>query len=105
MTEQKDIEDGLRVMLTIKTDERFSKGVAIGEKKIEMLAADVVKNQEDYDDYRIITGTGQTISPTEIFVNNSVLIDSLGKSVKRDKAWDELSGFYKTLNKTGVLEQ
>src|SRR6185437_4689923 len=86
--------DGLRVMLTLRVDRRFGKSFPIGEKTIETLAADVVKSTEENEDYVIVTGTGQKISPTEIFMRSTVLIDSDGKTVNRDKAWRELSQFF-----------
>lgn len=98
--------DGLRVILTLKTDKRFfRKALALGERNIETLAADVVKNAQDKDDYVIVTNTGQKISPHEIFMRSKVLIDSKGKTVDRDKAWKELSHFYKNLKDAGILEQ
>lgn len=97
--------DGLRIMLTLKTDGRFTNGLALGEKRIEQIAADVVNNSEEGDDYVIITGTGQKISAKEIFMRSKVSIDAEGKSVQRDKAWKELEHFYKTLSSVGALEQ
>ena len=69
------------------------------------MAADVVKNAEDHDDFTIVTKTGQKIGPNEIFVRASVLIDGDGKTVNRDKAWRELSSFYKRIHDQGLLEQ
>ena len=92
-------------MLTLRVDRRFGKSFPIGEKTIETLAADVVKSTEENEDYVIVTGTGQKISPTEIFMRSTVLIDSDGKTVNRDKAWRELSQFFDQLVNSGVLEQ
>ncbi len=97
--------DALKVILTIRTDERRLGGIVLGEKKIEDLAADAVKNYEKGDDYVIITKTGQRISPEEIFVRTKVSIDRDGKTVQRDKAWKELSKFFNDLKSIGVLEQ
>jgi len=97
--------DGLRVCLTLKTDARFRKGLALGEKRIEQLAADVVENSESNDDYVIITKTGQRISPNEIFMKTTVPIEVDGKTVNRDKAWKELVSFFKSMKESGVLGQ
>jgi hypothetical protein len=69
------------------------------------LAEDLIQNVEDDDDYTIVTGTGQKITPKEIFVKTHVLIEADGKTVGRDNAWDELITFYHSLINTGVLAQ
>ncbi len=98
--------DGLRVMLTLKTDKRFGeKAVAIGEKTIESLASDVVNNNIADEDYLIITNSGQKISPKEIFVKSIITVDADGKTVNRDKTWKEIYSFFLNLKNTGVLEQ
>ncbi len=97
--------DGLQVTLSLKADKRFKKDFRLGEKRIEQIAADVVKNAEKKDEYSIITKTGQKISAREIFMRTTVQIDSDGKTVDRDKAWRELSSFYKFLSESGALEQ
>ena len=97
--------DGLRVMLTLKADKRFAKDFSVGQKRIEALATDVVRNTEDHDEYVIITKTGQKISPKEIFMSSKVSIDSKGKTVDRDKAWAECSQFFSVLTASGVIEQ
>jgi hypothetical protein len=96
--------DALRVMLVIKTDKR-RKGIALGEKRLKTLATNVVNNQEEDDEYTIVTKAGQRIGPKEILMRSTVLIDSIGKSVQRDKAWKELYAFYEVLESSGALEQ
>jgi hypothetical protein len=98
--------DGLRVMLTLKTDRRFGrKEVALGSKNIEAMSVDVVNNSEKEDDYVIITNSGQRISPKEIFMRSKVLIQAQGKTVDRDKAWKELLNFFNVLKSGGAVEQ
>jgi hypothetical protein len=97
--------DGLQVYLSIRSDHRFKKDFKLGEKRIEDVAADIVRNAEHDDDFEIITKSGQKIGPREIFVRAKVLIDGEGKTVDRDKAWRELTNFHKRLLDTGVLEQ
>lgn len=97
--------DALRVYLTLKVDRRHPKQISLGEKTIETLAADVVKNKEPSEDYVIVTKTGQRISPREIFMKSTVSIDSDGKTVNRNKAWRELLAFFNQLRASGALEQ
>jgi hypothetical protein len=92
-------------MITLKVDRRFGKEISIGEKRIEAMAADVVKNSDEVDDFVIVTKTGQKISPREIFMRSKVSIDADGKTVNRDKAWRELLVFFNQLTNGGVLEQ
>jgi hypothetical protein len=97
--------DGLQVWLSIRSDHRFAKDFQLGEKQIEHVAADILRSVEDEDDFTIVTQTGQKIGPKEIFMRETVLIEGEGKTVDRDKAWRELSAFYKRLHDTGLLEQ
>jgi hypothetical protein len=96
--------DALRVELILKTDRR-RKGITVGEKEIKTLAIDTLNNQEDDDEFVIVTKSDQRIGPKEIHMRSKVLIESNGKTVERDKAWDELIGFYNTLDKAGALEE
>jgi hypothetical protein len=49
--EKEDFDDSLRVEIVIKTDERSRKHLTLGEKRIEDMATDVVKNFEHDDDF------------------------------------------------------
>ncbi len=97
--------DGLQVWLSIRSDHRFAKDFKLGEKQIEHVAEDMINSAEEPDDFTIVTQTGQKIGPQEIFMREKVMIDGDGKTVDRDKAWRELSAFYKRLHDTGLLEQ
>ena len=97
-------EDSLKAILSLKVDRRFG-GVKLGEKRIEQLAADIVKNAEKGDDFSIITKTGHRISQNEIFIRSKVQIDSEGKTVQRDKAWNELVAFFKVLATSGAVDE
>ncbi len=90
--EVEDIDDSLRVEIIIKTDERRKKHLKLGEKRIETLATDVVNNYDEDDEFVIVTNSGQKISAGEIAVKEVIPIDSFGKSVKCQKAWDALAG-------------
>lgn len=95
--------DSLKMVLSLKVDKRFN-GVKLGEKRIEELASDIVKNAEKGDDFSIVTKTGQRITQSEIFIRSKVMIDGEGKTVQRDKAWNELVEFYKVLTRSGSVE-
>lgn len=97
-------DDSLKLVLCLKVDKRFA-GVKLGEKRIEQIAADVVKSAEKGDDFSILTKTGQRITQSEIFIRSKVLIDSEGKTVQRDKAWDELATFFRVLTTSGAVDQ
>jgi hypothetical protein len=98
--------DSLRVILTIKADRRApGHAIALGEKEMEDIADDLIKNVEDGDEYVIITKTGKKITPKEIFVRSTVSIEASGKTVDRDKAWRELLAFHNNLATTGIFEQ
>ncbi|MBN8958343.1 MAG: hypothetical protein J0H17_17535 [Rhizobiales bacterium] len=96
--------DSLNMVLSLKVDKRRRNGIKLGEKRIEALAVDIVKNAEKGDDFSILTKTGQRITQSEIFIRSKVLIDGEGKTVKRDKAWNELVEFYKVLTRSGSVE-
>jgi hypothetical protein len=98
-------QDSLRVAINIKLDKRQRSRLSIGEKDLQTLAEDLIKNVEDDDDYTIITGDNQKITPKEIFVKTKALIEADGKTVGRDKAWQELILFYHSLLNAGVLAQ
>jgi hypothetical protein len=97
-------DDSLKLVLCLAVDKRF-KGVKLGEKRIEQVAADIVKNSEKGDDFSIITKSGQRITQSEIFIRSKVLIDSEGKTVQRDKAWNELVDFFNLLAKGGAVDE
>jgi hypothetical protein len=97
--------DGLRVTVALKADKRFAKAISVGYKRIEAMAADIVKNNAPHDEYVIVTKTGQKISQKEIFMRSKVLIDAQGKTVDRDKAWKELLHFFSVLKDSGAIEQ
>ncbi|QAY95906.1 hypothetical protein CWB41_09350 [Methylovirgula ligni] len=97
--------DALRATIVLKVDRRFSNGLDLGYKNLEKMAADIVGKANKEDDYVIVTKKGQKISPDEIFIKETILLDADGKTVNRDKTWRELNHFYSALNDAGVLEQ
>lgn len=97
-------EDALNVVLTLKTDRR-RKGLVLGEKRIKDIGINVLKNQQRGDDFTIITKDGQRIGPDELYMRTTVEMESLGKSVQRDKAWKEVVKFYESMEKAGALEE
>ncbi|MBG6158233.1 hypothetical protein IWQ52_004291 [Labrenzia sp. EL_159] len=97
-------EDALQVVLEIKTDRR-RKGLKLGEQRVEKIAEDLLRNQEDDDDFMIITKEGQRIGPKEIYMSTKVDVMARGKSVERDDAWAALSTFFQSLEDSGAMEQ
>ncbi len=96
--------DGIRVRITLKLD-RKRKGITIGHKKLERIAVSIVENEQEMDEYTIITNDGQRISPHEIVLRSQAEIDSMGKSVKRSAAWEVLLDYYGELADSGQLVQ
>ncbi|HWI27379.1 MAG TPA: hypothetical protein VN668_10455 [Stellaceae bacterium] len=97
--------DALRIELTLKTDKRRTSGIKLGEKRIKALAIETIQNQEGDDDFVIVTKADQRIGPDEINMRTKVQIDSDGKTVNRDKAWEALFHFFNTLDEAGALEE
>jgi len=97
-------EDSLSISLTIGLDKRRTKSISLGENRINEIAIDLA-NEDLYDDYVIITNTGQRISHNEIAIKTNVGIKAKGKSVDRDGAWAELMKFYLILKRSGATEQ
>lgn len=98
--------DSLRVFLTIKADRRRpGHEIALGEKEMEEIAEDLIRNLEEGDEYVILTKAGNKITPKELFVRSTVAIEASGKTVDRDQAWRELYEFHTRLATTGVFEQ
>jgi hypothetical protein len=97
--------DSLKVGLSLSVDRRFRGKIVLGERRIKELAVDLLRNQQEGDDFVIITNDGQKISPNELYVKMTALIEALGKSVTKESAWKHLRAFYLKLDKAGALEQ
>jgi hypothetical protein len=95
--------DALNVAIVFTLDGR-RKGVTIGEKRMKQFAEMTLKHAETDDEFIIELMDGQRITPGEIYVKTSVVIDSHGKSVLKSKAWGELRAFYTKLSDSGALE-
>ena len=98
-------QDSLSISLTVRVDGRVKKSMSVGQKTINDLAEDLLKNPAPDDDYVIVTNMGQKIRPHEILVRADALIEADGKTVSREKAWNELTIFFNGLKSSGVLEQ
>ena len=81
-------------------------GVA-GRKRLEGAAVQLVSNYSDVDDdqFTIITGMGNSITPDEIRVSESYKVETLGKSLSRKSAWKLLREYYDRLKTEGVFSQ
>ena len=97
-------DDNLSIGLTIGVDRRRRGNLSLGTERINKIAIDLV-NDEDYDNYVIITNNGQRISRDELTVRTKVGMKAKGKSVDRDSAWGELMKFYMELKTNGATEQ
>jgi hypothetical protein len=64
--------DSLNVALSIKLDSRMTKNLTIGQSEINKLALDIIDNQEDDDNFVLITNSGQTISQDEMYVRETL---------------------------------
>jgi hypothetical protein len=98
-------DDALRVELTLTVDKRHKGGITLGYSRLQAIASDLVTDDENDDDYLIITNEGQEIKPSEIVLRSKRDIDSMGKSVQRDSAWEGLSEYYDELSANGSLVQ
>jgi len=98
-------DDALRVAVTINLDKRRKKGVALGHKRLETLASDIIQNRQDDDDYTIVLESGEKIKPKELVLRSRADIASIGKSVIRNDAWSALLSYYTELFQSGQLEQ
>jgi len=90
--------DALRVSINLRADKR-RKGIVLGEKRLKELAISAINHTEEEDEFVIVTKSGQRIGPDEIYMKSVVKIESLGKSVNRDHAWNELQSFYNDLER------
>ena len=64
---------------------------------MEDIASNIIENEEDDDKYIIILNDGAKIKPDEIVLRSSVELDTFGKLVSRDSAWESLLNYY-TMN-------
>lgn len=97
--------DSLQIRLIIKKDGRMRKHLKLGEKRLELLAGSLLKNQESDDHFSILLDNNQVITPDEIYIRTKLPIPAKGKSVERDEAWKCLVAFYSDLKNTGILGQ
>lgn len=103
---EKDVtDDALKAKLTLTVDKRRRKGVALGTKRIEDLALDLVNSEQADDDFVIETNTGGRITASEIYVRARVPLEKTGKSLHRSDAWSKLEAFYNQLRETGQLDE
>jgi hypothetical protein len=94
--------DGLEMELTIKVDGR-SKGLHLGEKRLQTIAADVLEHQDAGDRFIITTNSGDKIKPSEIYVKSTETFEPIGKSIGRDEAWMKLKEYYNSLLRSGTI--
>lgn len=95
--------ENLMVRLEISFDSR-KRGGEIGRKRIEKTADKLIADDEDQG-FKIVTGSGKTLSATQIRVSEKALLPAHGKSVMRNAAWTRLSEYLAELKASGILEQ
>ena len=95
--------ENLTVRLEISFDAR-KKGGEIGRKRIEKTADKLIGDDEDQG-FKIITGSGKTLTATQIRVSEKVQLQAHGKSVLRADVWANLSDYLSELKASGILEQ
>jgi hypothetical protein len=94
--------DALRVMITLSSDKR-AHGLIIGQKRLNIVATNVLETEQDDDEFTIALNNGEKIKPGEMFLKTKVDIAVKGKSVDRDEAWEKLAEYYKSLVKNGAF--
>ena len=101
----RDIQEAenLTVKLEISFDSR-RKGGEVGRKRIEKTAEKLIADDEGQG-FKIVTGSGKTVSATQIRVSEKTLLLAHGKSVMRNAVWSKLSEYLQTLKQSGILEQ
>jgi len=95
--------DSLRATISLKLDRRIRAGIKLGEKRLQLLAEDILKDSYKDDDFVIVTEGGKKITADEIFISSKLKIRKSGKTVDRDKAWIEVRAYYKTLQESGMI--
>jgi hypothetical protein len=103
IADAEQFDDNLVANIVLKTDQRIKKGGLLGSERLKTIAEDII--EDDDVEYNIITGAGQRISNTEIFVRDRVDIERLGKSVNEVDGWKKLAQFYGALVASGITEQ
>ncbi len=98
-------DDALQVEVTLHIDGRHQKGITLGHRRLQSIAADLVTHEEVSDDYIIVTNDSDEIRPSEVVKRVKREIESMGKSIQRDAAWEHLLEYYEELSKDGSFVQ
>jgi hypothetical protein len=92
--------DSLQIVLTIKKDLRVRKHLTLGEQTLESLAENILLNQEEDDHFSILLDNGQIVT-----IRQKLPVPARGKSVDRDRAWQALITFFRSLEARGITGQ
>lgn len=98
-------DDALRVAVTVKLNKMRKKSIALGHKKLEAIARNIIENREEEDEYTIVLEGGEKIKPKELVLRSQASIDRMGKSVVKEDAWSALYSYYQELFRSGQLDQ
>ena len=103
-SELRDITDkeNLSVKLIISYDKRGHGDV--GWQRMIKAGSQLARSDED-EGFKIVTGDDQAFSADEIRIKEKVKINSFGKSIDRESAWEALEEYYEQLRSTGALQQ
>ena len=60
---------------------------------------------DDAPEYRLVTNNNNIITPNDVKVSDNKKIDTLGKSLSKQSAWQTLLFYYNELENAGILEE
>nr|WP_298165289.1 hypothetical protein [uncultured Pseudomonas sp.] len=114
LSEIKD-QENLDIKISLNFDGRAArkKGQPVGfgelgRSRLKKTSEEIIKEFEDTNDdegFKIVTGQGNVITPTEIRVSDFYHIKTFGKSIDKSDAFDKLKDYYEKLKGSGVLAQ
>lgn len=114
LSEIKDQENlDIKISLNFDGREARRKGQPVGfgdlgRSRLKKTSEEIIKEFEDAKDdegFKIVTGQGNVITPTEIRVSDSYHVKVFGKSIDKGDAFDKLKHYYDKLKGSGVLSQ
>jgi len=94
--------DGKRANLK---ESKQIKGFGDSGKEHLSTVAKALVNDPDSRGFKILTNLGNTITAEQIRVSDSKKVDTFGKSLNKQDAWNKLYLYHGELNSTGVLSR
>ncbi len=93
--------ENLSVKLEISFDSR-KKGGDLGRERLEKTANKLIVEDEDQG-FKIVTGSGKTLTADEIRISDRIKLAPHGNSVFRSSAWNALELYLNELKESGIL--